>query len=324
MKTLSHKFIYEWRYSSVATGTFVLMLLGALNYFSGAWDPVNAPWYFSSGQAFIGMTLLVTLMPAYIGAIGIYGYRRSLEIAQVADSIHGTDLTQLVLTVPWKLIIFAGSAGILYAIFFNIPNQGWLDFRLETPTELVIAFGQALIWLVFFCFIALLLRIARGFNHASRSVSIDIFEPTNLRPFAQLGLLDVLLFSGGLALSTVQSLDLSFRAENYTNSLAVAVPAMLYLAIYPMWAIHKRMQAMKTAQLRELDNRISSASKGLEIDNINQLEILLQRRERVADCATWPIDIAILQRFLFSFIIPPLAWIGAALVESVIDGLIRG
>ena len=324
MKTLSYKFIYEWRYSSIVTGTFVLILLGSLNYFSGAWDAENAPWYFPSAQAFIGMTLLVTLMPAYMGATGIYGYRRSFEIAQLTDSIHGTDLTQLFTATPWKLIGTAGTVGVLFGILFNIPSQGWMNFILETPTDIVIAFGQILVWLVFFCLIALRLRIARGFNHASRSVSIDILEPTSLRPFAQNGLIDVLLFSGGLALSTVQSLDFSFRADNYTKALTIAVPVMLYLAIYPIWEIHKKMQAMKAEQLRELDERIGGASKSLEIDAMNKLEILLQRRERVSDCATWPIDIAILQRFFFYIIIPPLAWIGAALVESVIDGFIQG
>ena len=103
MKILSYKFIYEWRYSSIVTGTFVLIVLGSLNYFSGAWDAENAPWYFPSAQAFIGMTLLVTLMPAYMGATGIYSYRRSFEIAQFTDSIHGTDLTQLFTATPWKL-----------------------------------------------------------------------------------------------------------------------------------------------------------------------------------------------------------------------------
>ena len=57
---------------------------------------------------------------------------------------------------------------------------------------------------------------------------------------------------------------------------------------------------------------------------MNTLEVLLQRRERVSNAATWPIDVGFLQRFLFYIIIPPLAWVGAALVEFVIDGFIRG
>lgn len=324
MKTLSHQFIYEWRYSAIATGMSIFILLCALNYFSGAWNPENAPWYFPSGQAFIGMTLLVTLLPSYIGVYSIYSFRRTIEIAQATDLSLGTELTQLVRTLPWRLIIPAGVAGALFAIFFNIPTKGWLNFILATPTDRVIAFGQILIWSVFFCFIAQRIYVARGFNRASAGVSIDIFEPTNLRPFAQIGLIDVLAVAGGLALSTVQSLDLSFRADNYSKALTIAVPVMLYLSMYPMWGIHKKMKETKADQLRKLNDQIKRAPKSIEVEEIKQLEILLQRRERVAACATWPIDIATLQRFLFYIIIPPLAWIGAALVESAIDGLIQG
>lgn len=324
MQTLSHKFIYEWRYSAISTGMVIVMLLGGLNFLTGSWNPANAPWYFESERAFLGFTLLVTLLPAYISAGAIYGFRRSFVLAEKIDTTYNTALTQVVTSIPWKLLSAAAISGALYAILFNIPSRGWLNFVLNTPTDFSIAFGQLLIWTTLFCFIAVRLRVARGFNYASQNVPIDIFEPTNLRPFAQIGLVDVLTFAGGIVLSTVQSVDFSFRPDNYYKALAIAIPAMLYLAVFPMWGIHRRMLNLKQTELRELNRQIASASKSLEVDKVNKLEILLQRRERVANCSTWPIDIAILQRFLFYIIIPPLAWIGAALVESAIDGLIQG
>jgi hypothetical protein len=324
METPSHKFIYEWRYSAISAGMVIVILLAGLNYLAGTWDPVNAPWYFESGRAFIGMTLLVTLFPPYLCVCTIYGFRRSYALARKIDATHNTHLTQTVISMPWKLVLSAGILGALFAIFFNIPSQGWLNFTLDTPADIGIALGQLLIWTVIFCFIAIRLRIARDFNHASQNVPIDIFEPSSLRPFAQIGLIDVLIFAGGMVLSTVQSVDFSFRPDNYYKALSIALPAMLYLAVFPMWHIHKRMLALKKEEQDELNRKIASASKSLEVDKVNELEILLQRRERVANCSTWPIDTAILQRFLFYIIIPPLAWVGAALVESVIDGFIGG
>jgi hypothetical protein len=317
-------FIYEWRYSAISTGMVIVMLLGGLNYLTGSWDPLNAPWHFDSGRAFLGMTLLVTLIPAYIGACAIYGFRRSFALAQKIDITHNTDLTRVVISMPWKLLLVVAISGTLFAIFFNLPSKGWLNFSLSTPADYGIAFGQILVWTILFCFIAVRVRIARGFYHASQHSPIDIFEPSNLRPFAQNGLIDVLTIAGGLVLSTVQSADFSFRLDNYYKSFSVVVPAMLYLAVFPMWGIHKRMLNLKMDELGELNKHIAGASKSLEVNKVNELEVLLQRRERVANCSTWPIDTAILQRFLFYIIIPPLAWIGAALVESVIDGFVRG
>ena len=91
-----------------------------------------------------------------------------------------------------------------------------------------------------------------------------------------------------------------------------------------MWDIHKRMLAIKTQQLADLAVRISQTSTALSTPEVNQLEVLLQRRERVLAATTWPLDITILQRFLFYIIIPPLAWVGAAIVEYLIEGMIRG
>jgi hypothetical protein len=55
---------------------------------------------------------------------------------------------------------------------------------------------------------------------------------------------------------------------------------------------------------------------------MEQLENLLQRRERVLAASTWPMDVGTLRRFVFYIIISPLAWVGAALVESLLEGFL--
>jgi hypothetical protein len=41
--------------------------------------------------------------------------------------------------------------------------------------------------------------------------------------------------------------------------------------------------------------------------------------QRVSD---WPLDIGALSQLAFYLIIPPLTWVGAALIENVVDALL--
>ncbi|MBL6691279.1 MAG: hypothetical protein ISP91_12890, partial [Pseudomonadales bacterium] len=81
---------------------------------------------------------------------------------------------------------------------------------------------------------------------------------------------------------------------------------------------------IRQEQLDELNRLIREASKSLSPDDVHQLEVLLQRRERVSSAPTWPADVSTFQRFLLYIIIPPLAWVGAALVELVVEGFLGG
>ncbi len=269
------------------------------------------------------MVLLVILMPTYIAVASIYGLRRSSELAAIIDSTGTTNLSTTVTQFPLRLTLVMGFIGFLYAVIFNIHGN-ILNFFTVDAIERAISLGQLAIWILLGCLLAIRGRIAIAFRRVSEQVTVDIFEPSNLKPFAQIGLIDVLTITAGLVLSSVQSLDFSFRLDNYSKAIIIVVPAMLYLSIYPMWGIHKRMKLMRQQQLDELNALILTTPKDLDIAHLNQLEILLQRRERVSSAATWPIDLAILQRFMFYIIIPPLAWVGAALVESAIDGFIQG
>jgi hypothetical protein len=179
-----------------------------------------------------------------------------------------------------------------------------------------------MVWMTMGLFLPVRFHVAQAFNRAGDQVSIDIFEPGNLSPFARNGLIDVLIISGGIVLSLVQSLDLSFRPDNYYKAMIIALPSIVFLAIQPMWRLHKRMAAERQQQIDKLNEKIRAASKEIDTAYIEALEVLLQRRERVLAAPTWPVDIKIIQRFLFYIVIPPLAWVGAALVEMVIDGFI--
>lgn len=322
MKQPLEGFLLEWRHTYVVLGMSVIAVITSAFWMTGTLGG-QAPWYFSSQGAFHGMILLIILVPAYFAVAAVYGIRRSAELARQVDTLNGTQLESTILRLPGRQIALFALFGFLYAVIFNIPGHG-VDFLNVNTIDQSMILGQVLIWTVTGCLLATRFHVIRAFHHASRQVDINLFETSNLKPFARIGQIDVLIIAGVLVLSTVQSLDFSFRSDNYSKALIIAIPSALYLTIYPMWDIHKRMLAIKTQQLADLAVRISQTSTALSTPDVNELEVLLQRRERVLAVTTWPLDITILQRFLFYIIIPPLAWVGAAIVEYLIEGMIRG
>lgn len=314
-------FLVQWRFSAPVTAVCILGFMLALIVLSGAYKPSSMPYYFGSEREYIGMLLLMSLMPAYVALSAIWSLRRTIDLTKIIDTNYETKLTDQVLRVsPFHLFV-AAALGLAYAMLFNIPGNGLNFFKVQ-PSEKLTIFGQATIWMMIAFFLYLRIHASMAFRRAGSGIPVDIFETSNLRPFAQLGLIDVLVVAGGLVLSTVQSLDFSFRFDNYSKALIVLIPAVAFLMINPMWLLHQRMTALKEEELRQLNNIIANTSKELEIQKMESLEILLQRRERASDLATWPIDLSVLQRFLFYIIIPPSAWVGAAIVEYLVESAI--
>jgi len=52
---------------------------------------------------------------------------------------------------------------------------------------------------------------------------------------------------------------------------------------------------------------------------IEKLLPLLNYRREIAQHSTWPFDIGNLTTLLFYLIIPPLTWVGAALIENLVN-----
>lgn len=172
--------------------------------------------------------------------------------------------------------------------------------------------------------IAIRLHTALQFNEAGRRVPIDIYEQSSLRPFSRNSLVDVLVVMGGQSLTALQSIDAQFRYFNYVWSRIVSIPTALTLAIVPTVAIHKLIPALRNTELGAVNQIIQDSPRDLATTNIASLELLLRRRERLQSLNTWPIDVTVVIRFFLYLVIPPLAWLGAALVEIALDTAIGG
>ncbi|MEH6592233.1 MAG: hypothetical protein V7746_18360 [Halioglobus sp.] len=270
---------------------------------------------FSSQAQLTGMMLLMTLIPMWMFGCFIVTQRHSLAMAKRLDD----DLARAVLILPGRYLLAGVCGGLVYALALNVPISQ-IDLVLAGNGPMIAIFiGQLLVWICVGFLLAIRLYVGKLFYQLGRTINISIFEQSALEPFARVGMLDVGIVVGGLAIAAVQSIDAQFRIENYATAFLVALPAAAALLIRPMWSLHLRLAERKKRLMEEVCQRLEVASEQTSAADMAVLELLLQRRSRIKAINTWPLDVAIWRRLFFYVLIPPLAWSGAALVEVVID-----
>ena len=178
------------------------------------------------------------------------------------------------------------------------------------------------LWLLVGLLLGIRAVSAHSFNRLGRVVRFDLFQLERLKPLSRSGTVDVLTVAGLLAFTPLQSLDAEFRWYNYNFVLLIAPPATLVLLLLPLWPVHLRIRSEKSRQLSQINDRIEETRTDASRNDILRLETLLAHRDRLLGQRTWPLSTALLSRVLLYFIIPPLAWIGAALVEMLLDRMI--
>jgi hypothetical protein len=101
---------------------------------------------------------------------------------------------------------------------------------------------------------------------------------------------------------------------------------MAVLFVLPIWPIHREILAAKRAELGRINALLDAVARpnGPEgaherIAHLNQY--LVYRRE-IAAVHEWPFDTGIVTRLAFYLIIPPLTWIGAALIDVAVERLV--
>ncbi|MEH6517478.1 MAG: hypothetical protein V7742_12395 [Halioglobus sp.] len=308
-------FAFHWRHSAWVSALLILIFNAVLYAYTGLIDADASTLGFASQMHLIGMMLLMTLLPMWLLGCFIVTQRHSLAIARRLDA----NLAQSILDFPWRQGLVGFGGGLAYAFAFNVPLYQ-VDLVLAGNGPMISVFiGQLMVWTCVGFLLAIRLYVGKQFYNLGKTIKISIFDQSSLEPFARVGMLDVVIVVGGLAIAVVQSIDAQFRIENYGTAFLVALPAGAALLVRPMWSLHKRLVERKKKLLAEVCLQIGTASEHSSTADMAVLESLLQRRDRINTIPTWPLDVAIWQRLFFYVLIPPLAWSGAAMVEVAID-----
>ncbi len=309
--------IYRAPHAAAITSLSSAALLTTLFLVTGTFQAEVLPQSYTSREQLHGTVILLILVPTFLFVFLISGQRRSMRYAQelfdngASDERPDTWLRPINARLP----LIGMGLGLIYALLVNTP-LAWLgDFFHENSVARSIVIGQAILWTLIGLALSYRLHTAFSYNKLGRTVRFDLLDVRRVAPFAKNGVDDVIAIAILLALSTTQSLDAQFRLDNYASAMLVALPAAGFLFLLPMLSIHRRLVQARAEYLDQLNSQIASTSRELAPDAIQNLELLMQHRDRAADILTWPLDWTIYSRLAFYIILPPIAWLGAAFVE---------
>ncbi|MEH6569126.1 MAG: hypothetical protein V7709_08630 [Halioglobus sp.] len=188
--------------------------------------------------------------------------------------------------------------------------------------------GTLLVWVVMTTVIAMLVQQAMLFAQlGSQEVRISLLNTQPLLAFGRVATYSSLAVIGALAMFPLLNLDSQFRMAESLPGLIATVAPLVAIFIIPVWPIHRRLSALKRETLTELTNRIeASLDNGDGSDpapeKLVELAPLLVYRREIAGLSTWPFDVGSMTRLFLYFIIVPLTWAGAALIERLVDLLV--
>ncbi len=293
-------------------------------FYSGALFPESIPKYFSSLNEVTGQALLIILTPAFLVSYLIVAQRRSLGFADklVASRLTTSDPAKWLQEIPGRIVLLGALIGLLYGLLFNVPADwrksfGSLEFLVQS-----IVIGQVILWTMVGLVLTYRLHTAWCFYQKGKVVPIDLYDTSKYGPFARNGLDDVFGITMLLVLAMLQSLDARFRLANYVHAWIIAFPAAASLLVLPMLSLQRRLSAHKMELLEVMQHQVSEASRLAEPESLARIELLLQHRDRIQHTSAWPMDLSIASRLILYIVIPPLAWLGAAVVEVGLDRIL--
>jgi hypothetical protein len=236
------------------------------------------------------------------------------EVRAWAHSIaHKTPRWHLEI-LAWSTLAWVSHVALLYGSPGRVVSAAFNDVH-----DAVMVANTAVVWIVMTSAIFALIHNARMFNRLARRVSVDLLHTELLTPFGRVAVISTLALIGAQAAFPLLWLN-SELLTSLPGLIATAVP-MVFLFLLPVWPVHRAIAAAKAAELERIGQLIDQfgSTPPETAEGFARLNPLLVYRREVAEVSEWPFNTSIMTRLCFYLIIPPLTWIGAALIENVVD-----
>lgn len=186
--------------------------------------------------------------------------------------------------------------------------------------DLAMTLGPLPVWLIVTGVTSVLVDNARLFRTLAARTRVSLLDTRALNPFGRMAVSSTLVVIGIQALFPIMWLDAGTDPWTTIPGLVFTTFALVYLFVAPTWPVHQALRQAKQRELSVLRDRINSECRqSSDIAASQTLSALLIYRREIASAAEWPFDISIVARFGLYLVVVPLTWVGAALIENLVD-----
>lgn len=216
-------------------------------------------------------------------------------------------------------------ASLPVAVTAGLIHVWHLGLEAETRGAwLAAAVSTVLLWCAMFQIALPLLHNARLFSLLGHEMRVDVYRSERLVAFGRTALRPC-LFIIALQCSYVFLLfgdGISLGRGATPLGLIAALLLVVGLFFLPLRGIRRRIRSSRDEALAAINLSLNGLPKpaAADLQSLTAAAGLLALRERVAAVSSWPLGLEGLRRLLLYVVIVPLTWVGAALMEMLIDG----
>lgn len=222
------------------------------------------------------------------------------------------------------LVVSLG-AGITHATL--LQEQGAAVVGLFGSIEALTGWlGTVLTWFVVTNLVWAFINNARVFaDIGRRSLRLALLQPARHALFGRAAVMPTLGLIGTQVMYPLLGIGGNFSAFVVLPGFLVTLFALVFLFVQTLWPVHARLRALRDTSLRAVDDRVGEVLGGAvepEPEQLQRLNPLLTYRSHLQQAPVWPLSMTLIARWSIYLLIPPLTWVGAALIEILVDSAI--
>lgn len=323
MKTWTLYLVLPGRYGPAVSGLLTLLLLVAIQL-----ALVGEIFWASTGLFFAATLAYLPAAHAYILGITKTAVHELAPNLSVSMSERSAILERME-RPGWRLqliCLLVGSAAAIAHIQFMgfIPRlpDGSADFSGSIVNVSIM--GTLLTWITMTTVISCLIQNNSLLsNLAVHMTQVDLFRKQPWQPLARVAIASSLALIGSNALFPLLFIDSgTSSAMKILPGMMLTVPTVVAMVLLPLRSARQLIAAQKSQRLNAIDQAISKLPNPKSLVDIQTLNTLLTQRTHLQKVSSWPLNLDNVGRLLFYMFIPPLTWVGAALIERVVDGVL--
>ena len=323
MKCWTLYLVLPGRFGPLISGLLTLITLTALQF-----ALLGEVFWVSTGIFFAVILSYLPAVHAYILEItrnAILELRSNLQVTDedIADITERMERPEAKFQIGWLVSgITLALLHINFMGFIPINANGELDFS-GNLVKVTIA-GTLLTWCMMTTVITSLIQNSYLIDDLTNHLKqIDIFRKQPWQPLARVAIASSLALIGSNAIFPLLFIDSGTEAASkILPGMALSIPAVAAMVMVPLATTRRKIAAQKEARLLSIDQAIAKLPDPKTHVEMQSLNTLLDQRNHLQRVSSWPLNLGNIGRLLFYMFIPPLTWVGAALIERLVDGFV--